>query len=130
MARNGSANAFSNMLILSKILSKQQKIYKPYELLPSHSLFFKFNPFWVNVPRKFRDFCVVGEHIETSQLVYFADYITWLVSLWATWFWGTLDFRGILAQIGLMYLLDRLDILSKDVIKSWAVWGRQFWEYN
>ena len=69
MARNGSANAFSNMLILSKILSKQQKIYKPYELLPSHSLFFKFNPFWVNVPRKFRNFCVLGEHVETSQFI-------------------------------------------------------------
>ena len=41
-----------------------------------------------------------------------------------------LDFGGILAQIGLMYLLDRLDILSKDVIKSWIIRGWQFLEYN
>ena len=41
-----------------------------------------------------------------------------------------LDFGGILAQIGLMYLLDRLDILSKDVIRSWSIPGWQFLEYN
>ena len=29
-----------------------------------------------------------------------------------------------------MYLLGRLDMLSKDVKKSKGVWGRQFLEYN
>ena len=54
-------------------------------------------------------FCGLGTHIETSQFI-----LWWMVVVESGgWFPcglhdcdGTLDFGGILAQIGLMYFLD------------------------
>ena len=55
----------------------------------------------------------------------------WLIFLWPAGLWGTLDFGGTLAQIGLMYLLVLFSYcISKDVIKSSGVPDRQFLEQN
>ena len=114
--------AYENVLF--KKLSRQHKNYKTWWLLIC-PFFFNFNPFWANVPRKFRDLCVLGTRIETSQFILLIKSDGWftmeLQDCKGHWTGGTF------AQIVLMYLFDSFIYLYT---VSVYVPGRQFLEYN